>query len=513
MKYRILIVEDEAIIAADIEQRLLDLGYEVVGKSATGMDACEKAASLHPDLVLMDIVLRGDLSGIEAARWIRDQQGIPVVYLTSHADASTVEAACTTEPYAYLLKPLSERELRVTLQVVLQKRNSDARARRIEHWLAATLQSIADAIITTDKEGRITFLNTQAETITGWDLEQAVFRPLRDVFEPASAETGVPHPDPALVAIERDAALSCGPRTVIRTRGGSRVFVDESTAPIRDLHGNVCGAVVVFRDATKATLSELEIVRLKDDLEQTVQARTAELVAANRELEMFTAFASHDLRKPLQAIYSNAFMLGSNREAPLSNAAHVLAERIQTASLQMGAMLDAFLKLAHLGRRELEFERVAMRPLVDQALRDLEAELALESVEIEVGELHGVWGDPVLLRQIWANLLSNAVKFTRGCKERRIEVGSRMEGERAVFHVRDTGIGFSMHDASQLFRAFQRMPSAKGVAGHGLGLALVRRIVQRHEGTVWAESRPGAGACFYFSLPTEPAERGGERES
>jgi len=509
-KHRILVVEDEAIIAADIERRLTDLGYEVAGVSSTGMDACEKAAALLPDLVLMDIVLRGELSGIDAARWIRDRQGIPVVYLTSHADTATVDAACATEPHAYLLKPLNERELRVTLQVVFEKQKADARARRIEHWLAATLHSIGDAIITTDREGRITFLNTHAEEITGWSLEAAVFHPLGEVYPVVDHDNGARMPDPALAAIEQQATVSFGARLALLPRRGGRIFIEQSAAPIRDFHGQTCGAVIVFRDSTRAMLSELEIVQLKERLEQTVADRTAELVAANRELELFTAFASHDLRRPLQNIYAHAFLLGSQSDVPLSEDSLGLIEKIQNATLVMGSMLDAFLKLAHAGRKDLERRPVPMRALVDQTIRELDLRSSTPGLDLRLGQLETVEGDAVLLRQVWTNLLTNAVKFAQEDRPLRLEVGSRTEEGRLVFFVKDNGIGFSMQEAPHLFHAFQRLESSAGHSGgHGLGLALVRRIVQRHGGTVWAESRPGEGATFFFSIATPVSARAG----
>lgn len=503
---RILIVEDEAIIAEDIARRVRELGYETAGICATGMEACDQAAVLQPDLVLMDIVLRGEVSGIEAARWIHERQGIPVVYLTSHADKATVDAACATSPTAYLLKPLNVRELGVTLQLVFERRAADDRLRRIEHWLASTLQSIADAIITTDAASRVTFLNRQAEEITGWSVDDAVLRPLTEVFNAVDHATGSALPDPTRAAIEHGATLALGPRLALTARRGGRVFVDPSVAPIRDFHGTIIGAVLVFRDSTRAMLGELEIVQLKERLEQLVAARTAELVAANRELELFTAFASHDLRRPLQSIYANTFMLSSTENPPSAAEAGQLLQKIQNASLVMGSMLDAFLKLAHSGRNQLERRLIASRDLIEQVVREIDLQGIAPGLRLRYGPLENTEGDPILIRQVWANLLSNCAKFASPERPLRIEVGSRVEGGRVVYHVRDNGQGFSMADAARLFHAFQRLDAhAERTSGHGLGLALVRRIVERHGGTVWAEGHEGKGATFYFSLPLAPS--------
>jgi PAS domain S-box-containing protein len=499
---RILIVEDEAIIAADIARRVADLGYEVAGVCATGEDACRQTAVLQPDLVLMDIVLRGEISGIEAARRIHERQGIPVVYLTSHADNATVDAACATSPNAYLLKPLDVRELRVTLQLVFDRRAADDRLRRVEHWFASTLQSIADAIITTGTDGRVTFLNRQAEEITGWTADDAVQRPLTEVFSVVDHASGAGLPDPTRQAIDHGATIALGPRLALTPRRGGRVFVDTSVAPIRDFHGTIVGSVLVFRDTTRAMLGELEIVQLKERLEQLVAARTAELVAANRELELFTAFASHDLRRPLQNIYANAFLLGSTDHPPTPAEAHQLLQRIQSSALVMGAMLDAFLKLAHSGRNQLERRPIAIREMVEQVMREIDLQGLAPGLRLRYGPIEDTEGDPVLIRQVWANLLSNCAKFASPDRPLIIEVGARQERGRVVYHVRDNGLGFSMAEAARLFHAFQRLESHTGrTNGHGLDLALVRRIVERHGGTVWAEGRPNEGATFYFTLP------------
>src|SRR5512140_1293632 len=182
MMTSILVVEDENIVAKDIMTRLKNLGYGVVGSAASGEDALRLALDTRPDLVLMDIMLKGDMDGIEAAHHILDRLDIPVVYLTAYADEKTLQRAKVTEAFGYLLKPFEERELHITIEMALFKHQMERKLRESEQWLSAILRSVADAVIATDTHGRIRFLNPIASALTGWSLADAVGKPLAEVF-------------------------------------------------------------------------------------------------------------------------------------------------------------------------------------------------------------------------------------------------------------------------------------------------------------------------------------------
>src|SRR6516164_9194303 len=179
---RILVVEDEGIVAQDIRNRLTRHGYTVVGVVETGADAVRLTAELRPDLVLMDIHLKGPMDGVEAAEHIRANWQIPVVYLTAYADDATLRRARVTEPFGYILKPFEERELPTILEMALYKNAAERRLRASERRYATTLSSIGDGVIATDAEGRVSFLNPVAEALTGWAAAEAAGRPLAEVF-------------------------------------------------------------------------------------------------------------------------------------------------------------------------------------------------------------------------------------------------------------------------------------------------------------------------------------------
>ncbi len=179
---RILVVEDELIIAKGIQKRLQALGYCVAGSASSGEEAVEKALRLLPDLVLMDINLQGAMDGVTAAELIRTKADMPVIFLTAYADADTLERAKVTEPFGYIVKPFQDITLQSSIEMALYKHRMETRLRSSQQWLSTILRSIADGVIATDGEGVVTFMNPVAEEMTGWDLASALSRPLDEVF-------------------------------------------------------------------------------------------------------------------------------------------------------------------------------------------------------------------------------------------------------------------------------------------------------------------------------------------
>jgi light-regulated signal transduction histidine kinase (bacteriophytochrome) len=231
-----------------------------------------------------------------------------------------------------------------------------------------------------------------------------------------------------------------------------------------------------------------------------VAARTAQLAAANKELDAFSYSVSHDLRAPLRHIDGFAHLLMENRILQLTPEARQHLQLIQEGTKKMGRMIDDLLNLARLDRHSMVLEMTSLNSLVDIVVQDLKCEIGEREIEWRIGALSSVKCDPGLLQQVFANLLSNAVKYTRRRERAVIEIGqSTVDGETVVF-VRDNGAGFNLKYANALFQAFQRLHTEREFEGIGVGLATVQRIIRKHGGRVWAEAEPDKGATFYFTL-------------
>jgi light-regulated signal transduction histidine kinase (bacteriophytochrome) len=227
-----------------------------------------------------------------------------------------------------------------------------------------------------------------------------------------------------------------------------------------------------------------------------------ELESANKELESFSYSVSHDLRAPLRAVDGYARMLEEDYRERLDAEGQRLLRTVREAAARMGRLIDDLLAFSKLGRRELAARRVDMGVLVAEVIAEAKGE---SRAAIEVGALPAAAADRAMMKQVWLNLIGNALKYSGKRDRPVVQIGGKLEGAELVYWVRDNGAGFDMRYAQKLFAVFQRLHRAEEFPGTGVGLAIVQRVVARHGGRVWAEGKPGAGACFYFSLPREGA--------
>jgi len=284
------------------------------------------------------------------------------------------------------------------------------------------------------------------------------------------------------------------------------IWIESNGAALRDKRGVLRGGVVAFRDITQKKADELMIRKLHEDLEERIAQRTAQLEAANHELEAFTYSVSHDLRAPLRHIASFSKILADDFGAGMDPEARRHLERIEKGARRMTLLVDGLLSLARLGQQSLKLSLTELNAIVDGVISILQPERDGGKVEWRVARLPAVECDPILVGQVFQNLLGNALKYSSRRDKPIIEIDSIQEpGKPPVIFVRDNGAGFSMKHAEKLFGVFQRMHSDAEFEGTGVGLATVNRIIQRHGGSIWADAEVDHGATFYFTVGEKAA--------
>ncbi len=486
----VLVVEDEKIIAKGIEKRLRGLGYAVAGLASSGEQALRLAADLRPDIVLMDINLGAGMDGIEAAARLRADLDLPVVFLTAFSDDATLQRAKLTEPYGYVLKPYEDKDLQTAIEIGLYRHRMGRRLRENEQWLAATLGSIGDGVIATDERGRVRFLNALAERLTGWPQADALGRDVRDVFRIVGGQSRQPVPNPALVALQSGAPAALAPDTILIDRDGAERPIDDSAAPIRDVRGNVSGAVLVFRDITERR-------RLEEHLRQAEKMEAIGRLAGG---------IAHDFNNIMTIITGfSELLLGDDLSA---------ADRRDAVT----QIHDAGNRAAALTQQIMAFSRKqVLMPCalnLNGVVRDMAALVKrligsnIDIVTRPAADLGVVRADPTQIGQVLLNLAANARDAMPGggrltVETANVEVAETAAGvppgRYAVLTVADTGTGIPPVVLPRIFEPFY---TTKGVGqGTGLGLATVFGIVEQSGGRIAVESTVGVGTTFRVYLP------------
>jgi PAS domain S-box-containing protein len=361
--------------------------------------------------------------------------------------------------------------------------------------LAAIVDSSADAIISKDLNGIVTSWNKGAEKLFGYTAKEIVGTSIMWLI-PADRQD---EENQILGKIKHGESMEHF-ETLRKAKDGRLINVSVTASPIKDITGKVIGVAKVMHDISDRKMAEEKIRQLNVELEQRVVERTAQLEAANKELEAFSYSISHDLRAPLRAVNGFAGIVLEDFSAQLPEEGRGYLERIRAGALRMGELIDDLLAFSRLSRQSVNRQAVNSARIVNEVLDELKPQRDGRQLEIKIGNLPVCHGDSALLKQIWVNLISNAIKYTRGREAGIIEIGCARENDEDVFSVRDNGAGFDMKYADKLFGVFQRLHRDDEFEGTGVGLAIVQRIVHRHGGRVWAKAEVNRGATFYFTI-------------
>jgi PAS domain S-box-containing protein len=347
--------------------------------------------------------------------------------------------------------------------------------RRYEH----ILNSAGEGICGLDLDGKTIFANPAVGKITGWEIEEVIGKTERDIFGLTAPNGGGP----------KDAG-----EQVFYRKDGTPFAVELVRTPINE-NGRVTGSVLVFKDITERKRAD-----------ETLAQRADELSRSNAELEQFAFVASHDLQEPLRKIQAFGDRLKTKCQGAIAADAHDYLERMQSASARMRTLIDDLLTFSRVIRRTEPFAPVCLTTVSKEVLGDLEMRIEKTGAQIEVGELPTIEADPLQIRQLLLNLLGNALKFQAPGARPVIKISSRTfnlpSGEAMCeLSIEDNGIGFEEKYLERIFAVFQRLHGRTEYEGTGVGLAVCRRITDRHHGTITARSQLGKGSTFIVTLP------------
>jgi PAS domain S-box-containing protein len=368
-----------------------------------------------------------------------------------------------------------------------------------EERVRLVVDTALDAVVTIDEAGLITSWNREAERTFGWRGGEILGKPLAETIIPPryreAHERGMKH----FVASREGPVLNRRIEITALRRSGEEFPVELAITPIQTGGRFIFSAFL--REITERKRADDEIRKLNASLEQRVQHRTAELEAANRELEAFSYSVSHDLRAPLRHIDGFLDLLRRDTASNLSESGSRYLDVISRAAVQMGTLIEDLLAFSRTGRAEMRRARVETGGLVDEVITEMAHDLKGRSIRWDIGPLPDVEGDRAMLKQVWTNLIANAVKYTRTRDLAEIIIRGDDGNGRAEFSIRDNGVGFDMQYAGKLFGVFQRLHRPEEFEGTGIGLANAQRIMLRHGGTIRAESELDRGSVFSFVLP------------
>jgi len=369
-----------------------------------------------------------------------------------------------------------------------------AELERARTWLEITLASIGDAVIATHRDGSIAFMNGVAEDLTGWVQTEASDRRLTEVFVIVNEETRQPGEDPVARVLRTGAVVGLANHTLLISRDGREIPIDDSAAPIRDRSGEIAGVVLIFRDVTERRASEQAAERARVSLERT-----------NEELQQFAYAVSHDLQEPLRNVTIYTQLLGRRYSGKLDSDAEQYIGFAVNGAVRMQMLLKDLLAYTQASdRTEQATNPIDANSVVQNVLSNLQATIDESGATVTYDMLPAIRMEEVHLEQLFQNLIGNGIKY-RSEEPPRIHISAARAGNEWTFRVADNGIGIDPRYKDNIFGLFKRLHTSEKYAGTGIGLAICQKTVQKYGGRIWVEPGTGGGSVFCFTTPAEPA--------
>ncbi|MBU4199573.1 MAG: PAS domain S-box protein [Verrucomicrobia bacterium] len=488
---RVFIVEDEQVVAMDIRNRLQAMGYQALGVAATAVEALALIDRLRPDLVLMDIVLHGKPDGIALADQVLKRFAVPVVFLTAHADRATLDQAKRAEPFGYILKPFTDLKLQTTIETALYHHDMDCRLKASEQRYREMVEIISDWVWEIDQHSVFTAASPRVYDILGYRPEEIIGKTPFDLMPPGEAGRVKAQFEDLMSRRESFRHLE----NVNLHKNGRRVVLETTGIPLFDPSGMFCGYHGVDRDITDRRQIEEQRNRLIEELQ-----------LSNQELGQFVYIASHDLQEPLRMVTSYVQLLKKRYHGRLDSDADEFIHFTVEGTARMQILIRNLLHYSRVGTQVLKKEPIDCGKLMEHVLSIVKLGIDQSGAVVAWENLPFIQGDPIQITQLFQNLVSNAIKFHSG-RHPKVHISARRQQDHWVFAIRDNGIGIDAQYYERIFLIFQRLHPRGVYPGSGIGLAICKKVVERHDGRIWVESEPGKGATFYFTLPVDPVDK------
>jgi PAS domain S-box-containing protein len=493
----IFIVEDEIITAQGIAKHIEKLGYQVAGIATSGTHALVKIANQQPDLILMDIRLkRQDIDGITAASQIKEKFNIPVIYLTAHSDEATLERAKETEPFGYLLKPYSQKRLKISIQMALHKHQKEKELIAQKELLSNIINASPKGVIATNKTEAITYMNVAAENLTGWNKTEAFGQQAKDVIKIIDQRTNTPIPIPIQEVLDSGRVVYFEEDMVLIAKDGYSTSIVNSVFPLRKYQDITQGAVLIFSDFNQDQLANsLE----KDNYEEIFKAERQLSELRSQLLNIIT----HQFRSPLTIILSSSEFLRRYSHKLTVKKKEAYCDRILKSVYYINQLLDDIVVLQQASTGKLDFR--ASQTEIITFCQELITGITLNTLDKQRfliahnGEEIIVWIDRNLVGYILSNLFSNAIKYSH--PQSQILFSLEYQNKRLIFKIEDQGIGIPKDELNLLFESFYRASNVADIPGTGLGLTIVKFCLDIHRGEIKFESEIGVGTTVTVSLP------------